>query len=211
MSRGFCVVNRGSDRNKAKTEVYRVRWQYIHHSLETANKRGLKKHVTRDLKDKINSERKRENTKIMSKGCRWGIGITYKAISRGSATKEWFLHILQASHDGHEMVPNPLSYIAHRQRQPEWQKVLKLARTHRTAQISYRSSQRILDTNDEGLKIDRTSYYHINRRLSRLRESQKRNELDEIVEALLKAEFDYRLRYHYEIEESDSRIEKELI
>jgi hypothetical protein len=94
MSRGFCVVNRGSDRNKAKTEVYRVRWQCIYHSLETANKRGLKKHVTRDLEDKISSERKRENTKIMGKGCRWGMGVTYKAISRGSATKEWFLYIL---------------------------------------------------------------------------------------------------------------------
>jgi hypothetical protein len=139
------------------------------------------------------------------------MGITYKAISRDSATKEWFLHISQASHDGHEIVPNPLSYIAHRQRQPEWQKILKLARTHRTAQISYGSSQRILDASDEGFKIDRISYYHINRRLSRLGESQKRNKLDKVVEALLEAEFNYRLKYHYEIEESDSRIKKELI
>jgi hypothetical protein len=70
MSRNFCVVNRGSDRNKAKTEVYKIRWQCIHHSLETANKRRLEKHVTRDLKDKISSERKRKNTKIIGKGCR---------------------------------------------------------------------------------------------------------------------------------------------
>jgi hypothetical protein len=30
------------------------------------------------------------------------------------------------------MAPNPLNYMAHRQRQPEWQKTLKLARTHHT-------------------------------------------------------------------------------
>jgi hypothetical protein len=45
--------------------------------------------------------------------------IRYKAISPISATKEWFLHILQTSYDSHEMAPNPLSYMAYRQRQPE--------------------------------------------------------------------------------------------
>jgi hypothetical protein len=107
------------------------------------------------------------------------------------------------------MAPNPLNYMAHRQRQPEWQKALKLAKTHRTTQISYKSSQRILDANDKSLEIDRTSYYHINRRPLRLGESQKRNELDEVFEALTEAEFDYRPRYHYEIAESGS-VKKEL-
>jgi hypothetical protein len=139
------------------------------------------------------------------------MGVSYKAISPSSITKEWFLRITQASHNGHEMVPNPLSYIAHRQRQPEWQKSLELATTHRVAQISHKSSQRILDANDEGLEIDRTSYYHINRRSSRLGDSPKRNELDEVLEALLEAGFEYRPRYHYEIEESGNRVEKELI
>jgi hypothetical protein len=132
MSRGFCVVHRSTDRNKAKTEIYRVRWQCIHYSLETANKRGLEEHVIYNSECEISSERKRENTKIMSRECKWGMEVRYKAISPISTTKEWFLHISQASHDGHEMAPNPLSYMAHRQRQPEWQKALELARTYRT-------------------------------------------------------------------------------
>jgi hypothetical protein len=157
MSRGFCIVGRSSDRNKAKTQIVRVRWQCIHHSLETANKRGLEKHVIYDSEGKISSERKHENTKIMGKGCNWGMGVSYKVISAGSATKEWFLRISNRSHNGHEMVPNPLSYIAHLQRQPEWKTSLALATTHRLAQISHKSSQRILNASDEGLEIDRTS------------------------------------------------------
>jgi hypothetical protein len=116
MSRGFYVVHRSTDKNKAKTEIYKIRWQYIHHSLETANKRGLKKHITYDSKGEISSERKRENTKIISKKYKWGMGVRYKAILPISATKEWFLHILQTSHDSHEMALNLLSYIAYRQR-----------------------------------------------------------------------------------------------
>jgi uncharacterized lipoprotein YddW (UPF0748 family) len=84
-----------------------------------------------------------------------------------------------------------------------------LAKTYRTTQIFYKSSQRILDANDESLEIDRTSYYHINRRLLRLGESQKRNELDKVLEALAEAEFDYRSKYHYKIAESGS-VKKEL-
>jgi hypothetical protein len=59
------------------------------------------------------------------------MGVRYKVISPISATKEWFLYILQTSHDTYKMAPNPLNYITHRQRQPEWQKILKLAKTHR--------------------------------------------------------------------------------
>jgi hypothetical protein len=70
MSRGFCIVHRNTDRNKAKTEIYRVRWQCIHYSLQIANKRGLEKYVTYNSESKISSERKRENTKIMSRGCK---------------------------------------------------------------------------------------------------------------------------------------------
>jgi hypothetical protein len=84
-----------------------------------------------------------------------------------------------------------------------------LAKTYRITQIFYKSSQRILDANDESLEIDRTSYYHIYRRLLRLGESQKRNELDKILEALAKAEFDYRSKYHYKIAESGN-VKKEL-
>jgi hypothetical protein len=69
----------------------------------------------------------------MNNGCKWGMGVRYKAILPVFATKEWFLHILQIFHDSHEMVFNLLSYMIHRQRQPEWQKALKLAKTHRTA------------------------------------------------------------------------------
>ena len=83
-----------------------------------------------------------------------------------------------------------------------------MAKTHRTAQISHGSSQRILDISDKSLKIDRTFYYHINRRPSRLRESQKRNELDKILKALVKAEFNYRPKYHYKIEKSGDRTKK---
>jgi hypothetical protein len=202
MSRGFCIVARSSDRNKEKTQIVRVRWQCIYHSLETANKRGLEKHVTYNSESKISSERKRENTKIMDKGYNWGIGISYKTISTGFTTKEWFFRISNASHNGHEMVPNPLFYIAHLQRQPEWKTSLALVTTYRLAQISHKSSQRIFDASDESFKIDRTSYYHINRRPSG--ESQKRNELDKVLEALIEAKFDYRPKYHYEIAESSS-------
>jgi hypothetical protein len=116
MSRSFCIVARSSDRNKEKTQIVRVRWQCIYYNLETANKRGLEKHVTYNSEGKISSERKRENTKIMGKGYNWGMGVSYKAISASFITKEWFFRILNASHNGYEMVPNPLSYIAHFQR-----------------------------------------------------------------------------------------------
>jgi hypothetical protein len=81
---------------------------------------------------------------------------------------------------------------------------LELARIYSTIQISYKSSQRILDANDESLKIDRTSYYHINRRFLRLGKSQKRNELDKVLETLAETEFDYRSRYYYKIAKSGS-------
>jgi hypothetical protein len=67
MSRGFYIVARNSDRNKEITQIVRIRWQYIYHHLETANKRGLEKHIIYDSESKISSERKRENTKIMNK------------------------------------------------------------------------------------------------------------------------------------------------
>jgi hypothetical protein len=84
-----------------------------------------------------------------------------------------------------------------------------LAKTYRNTQISYKFSQRILDANDKSLRIDRTSYYHINRRPSRLGDSQKRNELKKVLEALDKAKFEYRPKYHYKIAESGS-VKKEL-
>jgi hypothetical protein len=59
--------------------------------------------------------------------------------------------------------------------------------------------------------VTRISYYHINRRPSRLEDSQKRNELDKVLETLREAEFNYRPRYHYEIEKSGNYTEKELI
>ena len=88
ISRGFYIVHRNTDKNKAKTEIYKVRWQYIHHNLETANKRGLKEHVIYNSENKISSERKRENTKIINKKCNWEIGVSYKVISANSTTKK---------------------------------------------------------------------------------------------------------------------------
>jgi len=73
----------------------------------------------------------------------------------------------------------------------------------------HKSSQRILDINDKNFEIDHIYYYYINRQFLRLGESQKRNELNEVLEALAKAEFDYRLRYYYEIAESGN-VKKEL-
>jgi hypothetical protein len=35
-------------------------------------------------------------------------------ISPNSATKKWFLHILQISYDSHEIAPNPLNYMTYR-------------------------------------------------------------------------------------------------
>jgi hypothetical protein len=108
------------------------------------------------------------------------------------------------------MIPNPLFFIAYRQRQPEWQKSLKLVTIYRVTQISHKSSQRILDINDESFKIDRI-FYHINRRLSRLGDSPKRNKLDKVLKALFKARFEYRPKYYYKIEKSGNRVKKELI
>jgi hypothetical protein len=72
----------------------RVRWLYIYYNLETANKRGLKESIIYDSESNINSERKREHTKIMGKECKWRMGVSYKAISPNSITKEWFLRII---------------------------------------------------------------------------------------------------------------------
>jgi hypothetical protein len=77
-----------------KTQVMRVRWLCIYHNLEIANKRGLEEYVIYDSEGNINSERKREYTKIIGKGCKWGMGINYKAISPSSITKEWFFRII---------------------------------------------------------------------------------------------------------------------
>jgi hypothetical protein len=93
MSRNFCIVVRNKDRN-GKPYVERIRWRYIYHAVDTANNRELKKHILYNFESKISTERKRKNTKIMGKECNWGMEITYKTISRGFTTKEWFLHIL---------------------------------------------------------------------------------------------------------------------
>jgi hypothetical protein len=45
----------------------KIRWLYIHHNLETANKRGLKKYVIYNSESNISSERKRKHTKIIGK------------------------------------------------------------------------------------------------------------------------------------------------
>jgi hypothetical protein len=68
MFRGFYIVVRSKDRND-KPYVERIRWRYIHYTIDIANNRGLKEHVFYDSEDKISIERKRENTKIMSKKC----------------------------------------------------------------------------------------------------------------------------------------------
>jgi hypothetical protein len=88
MSRDFCIVVKGSDWDKTKTQVMRVRWLCIYHKLKTANKRGLEKYVTYDSEGNISSERKREHTKIIDKRYNWGMKVSYKAISPSFTTKE---------------------------------------------------------------------------------------------------------------------------
>jgi hypothetical protein len=70
MSCGFYIVIKSSDWNKTKTQFMRVRWLCIYHNLETANKRGLKEYVIYNSEGNISSERKREYTKIIDKGCK---------------------------------------------------------------------------------------------------------------------------------------------
>jgi len=109
------------------------------------------------------------------------------------------------------MIPNPLTYLIHHHRQPEWTQAITLAKTHRVAQISHKASQRILNASGEGLEVDRHAYYNSNRRRQHPEESRQPDELDQVLTALVEAGFDYQPQYHYVIDEYGGCVEKELV
>jgi hypothetical protein len=164
MSKGFAVILRNKKAgNAARGIPMRIRWMYIHHSNEIANKRGLEEHVERDKKDKITSQRKQESTYISQMSYKWGAGISFKAIykSKGDVRDEdktWILIITCNDHT-YAIAPNPLAYMVHRKRRPKYQKALELAITHREAFLTYGALNKIIEA--AGVKLDRKAYYNI--------------------------------------------------
>jgi hypothetical protein len=102
-SKGFLVVTRGTATSGNQT----TRFICAHHGKETRN--------CRELNDDITATSNRTlATSIRKKGCAWGMYVSYRGFpNRGSPAKAWQLGVTNKEHTGHDMVPNPLTYIEH--------------------------------------------------------------------------------------------------
>lgn len=162
-------------------------YECIHRGKETANKRKLDQHASKDG----STNRTQELTHIKAKDCKWRLVLQWKELS-------WRLKVPPSRIEhSHLLVPDPLTYTVHKQRQPDYHRACEQARVHRESGLPYRTSDRLLDNtpkdDDVLLHIDRRKYYNLIPSVTRSRE--------DIIVGLLAAldndNFICRCRYSY--------------
>jgi hypothetical protein len=143
----------------------------IHHGDKTRNDRGLSHTVEKDKAGKIISSRKREDTQIWAKSCKWRMFLVPvpDVDDDGNEVSRWLLRYGTVKESGltlnkysHHLSINPLVFPKHRIAQSIFQDALPQAKAMRASHLSFRQAERIL--HGQSLKIDRNSYYNLARR-----------------------------------------------
>ena len=166
LAAGFQIV-----RGQGSTSIRKNLW-CIHHGKKTQNNRGLSEVVERDPKDKkvIISTRKRDDTKVLGKGCLWRCYVVpfMEVDYTGSRVEQWILRYgtnretaLPTNVHSHELAQNPLVYQEHRKALRSFVQAIPQATAMRESYVPFRQAERILY--GQGLKIDRKAYYNLAR------------------------------------------------
>src|ERR1700742_5110951 len=189
LSQGFDVVTG----NSAKKPFPRKTFVCSHHGAETRNFRELPDEVERNEEKVIIGERQRELTSVLGTDYRYSCIVSFKPVRRGGE-RAFILTVKSLSHSGHPLANNPLVYLRHRQRLPEYQAIKAQAQAHRAAvKMPYNLSQRVIESIDNsGLTLTRKEYYN----LTRHRNINGRDDsiVDGLLYALHDAGFQYRCR-----------------
>jgi len=211
MSKGFAVVKKGKER-AGKKNAPRCRYECIHHGTKTKITRNLEEHVEKDLASgAITSNRQKERTHVLQKGCKFGASVTYRTIKQNTAQKAWILKIKDISHS-HEMMPNPLAYLVHQKRQPEYIDAMRKALTHRMASLSFSQSRQVLAL-DAVILPNRRTYYNLQRDTFDVT-AAKVSGLNGLFETLEGNGFQYRSRDSIELDlfgNQTSRILEQIV
>jgi len=104
---GFDVVCRGGGSGTQLGQEIRC----IHHSQVARNDRGLEDRVTHDREGNITSQRRRQGTNVRQTGCTWRVRIACVLINKKDEAqgREWRLTKASLTHQGHELLENPLA------------------------------------------------------------------------------------------------------
>jgi hypothetical protein len=152
---GFDVVREGGGNTRAPS----LRLQCIHHGTNTQNTRGLEDRVVRDDEGTIISQRKLDNTSVQQLGCTWKVRCTWKDQHRGRGDTAWIVNVVNSVHS-HDLRPDPMTYIGHRQATDEYRAQAAVGRHHRTKVIPYSVSRRVLEDEDYGMLLTSKEYYN---------------------------------------------------
>jgi hypothetical protein len=194
LTQGFAVVVGRSDKDRSV-------FHYIHHGAETRNDRGLEPRVEKDKDGKIISQRQRD-TYYKKKDCLWLCYCSFKAVSRGTETREWVLTVKQLLHlstDGikHPMHTNPFFYKVHQKATEEYQQLVAAGKQFRIAIIPYSTTRRVLKQEDYGMTLPAKDYYNLIRTpLSQVEETYTVNAL-----LLVLKDYGFIFRCRVELEE----------
>ena len=205
LNQGFAVVAGKS----YKEGTPRNEFLCIHHGDKTRNDRGLEEKVEKDSEGKIISQRQREATFVKQKSCKWRYICSYRPVKRGDTTKVYYLTVTYNEHS-HELGNNPFAYKIHETALAEYQQLIKNARKHRMAMISYSTNQRVLEQEGLGLTISSKTYYNLVR--TKLPDKDDAGEtIQGLLIALEDAGFLFRIRVAVEEDLEGNPISRKLI
>jgi hypothetical protein len=124
----------------------------------------------KDAVGKIISSRKREDTQVWGKDCKWRCYLTpfVEVDAEGGEVGRYVLRYgrslldgLRTDHHKHTFQENSLIFPRHRAAQPNFQNAIPQATAMRTSYLPYRQAERIL--HGQNLRIDRITYYNLAR------------------------------------------------
>ncbi|KAI9865076.1 MAG: hypothetical protein M1813_002394 [Trichoglossum hirsutum] len=153
---------------------------YIHYSKKTRNYRKLDDYV------------------VLERHMFQGKGLQEKA---------WFLGITNDSYGNtHDIVPNPLFYYIHAQRQLEYAIAIQQALALRSAQIPHTQANRVLHSQD--LQIGKKTYYNLERNYNSLKEE---GELTTMITYLEDQCFHIRSQYIIELDSATTQLSRKRL
>jgi hypothetical protein len=180
-----------------------------HDSIKTRNDRHLEERIKKDNRNKVTSNRQRNNTLIGQLSCEWAVRYTWKDIGkRGSGDKGFILSIIESSHS-HPLSDDPLVYPSYKHRTTEYREQLVQTRVHREKVIPYSISRRVLRNEEYGLIITAREYYNQIRKIKA--DKNKPKIIEGILVALYKAGFVFRTRQDIEEDGTGEVISRKLI
>ena len=199
LAEGFDIVQTGGGNKRVPS----ARWLRSQHDVETRNWRKLEDRVEYDEEGAITTKRQREGTSVGQLACDWAVRVSWKDVGRrGSGTKAFVMSANCLEHS-HKLTINPLSFPRHRQA------LVRTARKHRIAVISYSASRRVLEAEELGLVLTSREYYNSLRKL--IPDKAKPETIDALLVELHEAGFVYRTRVQEDVDDEDNMVERKMI